>query len=451
MEEAIAAVATGGGRAAIGVIRLSGAGCIQALGRVFFPKNGAAFPDSPPRAMVYGRLFDRDGRLIDHALAFCCPAPHSYTGEDTAELHCHGSPTLLAMAMDALLAQGVRLAQPGEFTRRAFLNGKLDLTQAEGVADLIDAPSPSAVRAASRQLGGALSQLTNEVYQSLLELAAHFHATVDYPDEDLDPFGREDVEKALENAGQSLAQLLGSYRRGQMIARGIPCALVGRPNVGKSSLLNALLGYDRAIVTQIPGTTRDTLEELCQLGGVALRLTDTAGLRDTDDQVEQLGVERSRRALAECELALAVVDGSQPLTPEDQAVLTLAAQAPRALCLLNKADLPPAFSSEGLTLPALRVSARTGLGLERLEQEVIRLFPQGDEGEVFLSNPRQYAAAMAAQEALGRAREALSAGLPIDLPLLDVEAAMAALGELTGRSVREDVVDQIFSRFCLGK
>ena len=451
MEEAIAAVATGGVRAAIGIIRLSGAGCIPAAGKIFVPKSGVELAQTPPRTMVYGSLLGRAGQVIDQVLAVQTPAPHTYTGEDTVELHCHGSPAVLALAMESLLAQGVRLAQPGEFTRRAFLNGKLDLAQAEGVADLIDARTPVAVYAANRQLEGALSRRVEEIYQGLLDLAAHFHATVDYPDEDLAPFGRAEIDAALQAAQSGLDDLLASYDRGRLVNQGVPCVLVGRPNVGKSSLLNALLGYERAIVTEIPGTTRDTVEELCELGGVPLRLTDTAGLRDTDDQVEQLGVARSRAALESCALALAVLDGSQPLTPEDEQLLALAGRAPRVLCLVNKSDLPAGFAPDALPYPALRVSAKTGAGIQNLSDAVRDFFPQGGPDSVLLTNPRQFDAASAARAALGRAQAALDQGLPPDLPLLDVETALEALGQLTGRAVREDVVSRVFARFCLGK
>ena len=450
MGEAIAAVATGWERSAIGVIRLSGEGCIRAAARVFTPNSGAVFGAGEPGRLTLGALRDASGRVLDHALAVFFRAPHSYTGEDAAELHCHGSPTVLALALEALFAQGARQAGPGEFTRRAFLNGKLDLLEAEGVADLIDAPSPAAARQAAAQLGGALSRRVGEVYDGLLDLMAHFHASLDYPDEDLAPFTPETVTAALDTAGERLKALLASYDRGKYLRDGVPTAIVGRPNVGKSTLLNALVGYDRAIVADLPGTTRDTVEEVCALGGVTLRLTDTAGLRATDDPVERLGVERSRRAMEGAELVLVLRDLGVPLDEEDAALAAQAGAEGRQVLLLDtKADLYERPPRPG----AIAVSAKTGQGLDHLAAEVARRFPQGDGGggEGMLTNLRQAEAARRALEAVERARAAHLAGVTPDFLLTDVEEALAALGELTGQNLREDMVERIFSRFCVGK
>ena len=297
MSDVIAAIATAPVPSAIGILRLSGPGCAEVLDQVFTPFHGVPMSVRPDRQLVYGILHDREGRAIDQCLATLSRGPHSYTGEDTAELQCHGSPTALALGLDALFAAGARQAQAGEFTRRAFLSGRLDLTQVEAVADLIHAGSAGAVYQAAGQLGGALSQVIGQVYDRLTDLMAHFHAVLDYPDEDIDPFEAAEISTALTDAAGQLNRLAATYRRGRAITEGIPCAIVGRPNAGKSTLFNALLGYERAIVTPIPGTTRDTVEERVTLGGTLLRLIDTAGLRDSDDAVEQLGVERSRAAL----------------------------------------------------------------------------------------------------------------------------------------------------------
>jgi len=453
--ELIAAVATGAARCAIGVIRLSGSGAARCAGAVFRASDGRALAEHPPRTLVYGALSDRDGREIDRVLATWSPAPHSYTGEETAELQCHGSPAVLQLALDSLFAHGARQAGRGEFTRRAFLNGKLDLAQAEAVMDLIDAETPGAVRQAAGQLSGALSRRVEKVYAALVDVMAHFHAVLDYPDEDIDPFTAHTIREALEGADGALEALLATYRRGSMLTRGVPCAIVGPPNAGKSTLLNALVGYERAIVTDIPGTTRDTVEERCVLGDVLLRLIDTAGLRETRDTVERIGVARSRAAMAEAGLILVVLDRSRPVAVEDLALVEEAMALAPTILVWNKADLPPAGTPavRGELLPVVELSARTGAGLERLGEQVARSLPApagGTEGEL-LTNARQAEAAGRALEALRRAAAALAAGVTPDAVLTDVEEALSALGELTGRTVREDVTARIFQRFCVGK
>ena len=456
MSQTIAAIATPPLPSAIGILRLSGDGAIEAAAAVFRPASGKSLAEYESRRLVYGTLLGPDGAPIDQALATISRAPRSYTGEDTAEFQCHGSPAVLQLGLEALFAQGVRQAGPGEFTRRAFLNGKLDLTQAEAVADLIDAETPAAVRQAAGQLSGALGRRVGAIYDGLVDLMAHFHAVLDYPDEDIDPFRADTIRAGLEEARAGLSALLATYERGRYIAGGVPCVLVGRPNAGKSSLLNALVGYDRAIVTDVPGTTRDTVEARCKLGGVVLKLIDTAGLRDTEDAVERIGVARSRAALEEARLALLVVDGSEPLTAEDLAAMDEAEKAPRVLCLVNKSDRPLAADVEALRrrFPNLRVvSAATGAGLEELEGDIAALFPTGGAeaaGEL-LTNARQAEAARRALAGVERAGESLAAGITPDALLTDVEEALSALGELTGASVREDVTARIFQRFCVGK
>lgn len=455
MSDTIAAIATPLIPSAIGIIRLSGPESITVLDRVFTPAHGAPMSERPDRTLVYGALHDEEGRVIDHCLATLSRAPHSYTGEHTAELQCHGSPTALTMGLEALFAAGARQARAGEFTRRAFLSGKLDLTRTEAVADLIHAETPAAVHQAAGQLGGALERAIGSIYDSLTDLMAHFHAVLDYPDEDIEPFEAAEISSALTAAGRELDALSATYQRGRALVEGIPCAIIGRPNAGKSTLFNALLGYDRAIVTPIAGTTRDTVEERLNLGGILLRLIDTAGLRDTEDQVERLGVERSRSALKQAELVLAVVDSRQALSAEDEEILNLALTAPHCIIIDNKADLP----GESHTLPVptdtpvVRLSALTGDGLDELELAIEKLFPNdtGLRPGSLLTNARQAEAASRAGQCVNRAAEALSAGLSPDAVLSDVEEALDALGELTGRLVREDITARIFERFCVGK
>lgn len=456
MTDLIAAIATGAAPTGVGMIRLSGFGAIEAVSALFTPQQGAPLGERPDRQLVYGTVADCEGRLLDRALAFVSRAPHSYTGEETAELQCHGSPMLLSLLLEALFSLGARQALPGEFTKRAFLNGKLDLMQAEAVIDLIDAETPSAARQAASQLEGALSRRVSDIYDGLVNLMAHFYAVLDYPDEDIDLFRQETISHALSLARAQTDALLQTYTRGRQITKGIPCVILGKPNVGKSSLLNALSGYARAIVTDLPGTTRDTIEARVTVGGVLLRLIDTAGLRETEDLVEQLGVLRSRAAVEEAELCLLMLDSSLPLSEEDYAAIELAKSVPHCILLLNKSDKPAAVQSELLKQEfphMISLSAKSGEGLSALEETVQALFPFGAQpsSTPLLTNARQQGAARRAQEALLRAEEGLLSALPPDLLLLDVEEALFALGELSGRSLREDITARIFERFCVGK
>ncbi|HIW92954.1 MAG TPA: tRNA uridine-5-carboxymethylaminomethyl(34) synthesis GTPase MnmE [Candidatus Flavonifractor merdipullorum] len=455
--DTIAAIATGSVRCAVGIVRLSGLGAIPAAEHLFRAANGKPLREAADRQLVYGTLLDGEGRPVDQILATISRGPHSYTGEDTAELQCHGSPAVLGLALEGLYAQGVRPAGPGEFTRRAFLNGRLDLLQAEAVADLIDAGSAQAARCAGGQLSGALSRRVAAVYDALVDVSAHFHAVLDYPDEDLDPFTQQELSHALSAGAADLSALLDTYRRGKFLVGGIPCAIVGRPNAGKSSLLNALLGYERAIVTDIPGTTRDTVEETCTVGGRLLRLIDTAGIRETADEVERIGVERSRKALEHAALALVLWDGACLPTREDRELLDLALeQAENVILLRTKTDLTPCAlwpEGERLSCPVVEVSSKTGGGLKALEEAVASCFPadRAEETGEMLTNARQAEAAGRALSALRTAADSLAMGMTPDAVLVDVEGAMAALGELTGRTVREDVTNRIFARFCVGK
>ena len=455
MNDTIAAIATPLTPSAIGILRLSGPGAVEAVDAVFTPFHGGPMSTRSDRSLVYGALHDREGAVIDHCLCTVSRAPHSYTGEDTAELQCHGSPAALALGLEALFAAGARQAQPGEFTRRAFLNGKLDLTRTEAVADLIHAETPAAVRQAAGQLGGALADVVDGIYDGLTNLCAHFHAVLDYPDEDIEPFEIEELSQALGGAAAALDKLAATYRRGRLLNEGVPCAIVGRPNAGKSTLFNALLGYERAIVTDIPGTTRDTVEERVNFGGVLLRLIDTAGLRETGDEVERLGVERSRAALERAELIFVVLDMSRPATEEDAALVREAVSMANTVIIENKTDLPCAleWTDELDIAAATPVSAKTGAGLADLEELVASFFPQdtGMQAGAMLTNARQAEAANRARSAVERGAEALQMGLSPDAVVADVEQAMSALGELTGRTVSEDVTARIFERFCVGK
>ena len=456
----IAAISTGTAATAIGIVRVSGEGCFALCDTVFRALNGRPFSAQEPRKMIYGDMLDTQGRCIDRGLAVRFPGPHSYTGEDSAEFHCHGSPVVLRELLAALFAAGARQAKAGEFTQRAFLNGQLDLTQAEAVIDLIDAETAAAARNAAAQLDGGLRRRLEPIQEALLDISSRFYAVVDYPDEDIEDVHPQQVKEALETSRAALEQLLASCQRGRVLKSGVRTAIVGRPNAGKSSLLNALVGYDRAIVTDIPGTTRDTVEESVLCGGTLLRLIDTAGIRDTEDAVEKIGVARSRAAMENADLVLALVDSSVPPTQEDAAILEMAAAHPVWILIGSKSDLPSApvpflQFAEGQHSPAaaISLSSLTGEGLGQLEAAVAALFPAGDprESGSLLTDQRQEEAARRAKDAIQRADEALAAGMTPDVILTDVEDALDALGELTGRTAKEEIVSRIFSRFCVGK
>ena len=455
MSDTIAAIATAPGPSAIGVVRLSGPDTCAVLDRVFRPKNGRPMSRQEPRRLVLGDVLDRDGQVIDSALAVLFPGPGSYTGQDCGELQCHGSPVVLDAALAAMLAAGARQAKGGEFTRRAFLNGRMDLLQAEAVADLIDAETAQAAHNAVGQLEGVLSRTVAEIYDGLMAIVSRFYAVVDYPDEDIGDLQREDMLDTLRRAENRLEELLATFSRGKLLKLGVPTVILGRPNVGKSSLLNALLGYDRAIVTDVAGTTRDTVEEKVRVGHVLLRLCDTAGLRDTGDAVERLGVQRTRDAARQAALALLVLDGSRPLTAEDEDAIATAAAVPRQLVIVNKTDLPAGVEPAALVQRFGQVyplSAATGEGVDALCRAVEALYPAGKQAQgELLTNARQADAVARSLEAVRSARRALEDGMTPDVVLTDAEAALEALGELNGKRIREDLVQTIFSRFCVGK
>ena len=455
MSDTIAAIATPVQPGAIGILRLSGAGTCAALDAVFRAKNGKKAGAQRSRTMVLGELLDETGQVIDNVLCVVFPAPHSYTGEDYAELHCHGSPIVLDAGLRALFAAGCRQAAGGEFTKRAFLNGQLDLIQAESVVDLIDAETAQQAHNAVCQLDGALSRTVGRIYDELMDMAARFYAVVDYPDEDIEDLQRQEMLDTLRRAQGELESLVAGFSRGRLMKLGVPTVLLGKPNAGKSSLLNALLGYDRAIVTDVAGTTRDTVEEKAEVGGVLLRLIDTAGIRQGGDAVEALGVERSRAAAKNASLAVLVLDGSCPLTQEDEDAIALAQTVPHLIVAVNKSDLPRAVDIGGLADRfdnVASVSAATGEGLDVLTDAIAAQFPAGSTASgALLTNARQADAANRALSAVAEARSALRIGMTADVVLTDCESALAALGELNGKQVRDDLIDTIFSRFCVGK
>ena len=456
MSDTIAAIATGGSISAIGIIRVSGSGAIAASDGVFRADSGISLENAENRRMYYGALNGADGGLIDICLCTVSRGPGSYTGEDTVEFHCHGSPVVLSEALRSLFSRGVRQASAGEFTKRAFLNGRMDLTQAEAVIDLIESETAAAAQNAAWQLRGAIVNRLEPVYDALLDVVSHFHAFVDYPDEDIEDFKIHAYLPVLFDVEKELKRMLSTHKRGRILRDGLPTAIIGRPNTGKSSLFNALLGYDRAIVNDTPGTTRDTIDEKILIGGVTLRLIDTAGFRETDNAVEKLGVERARDAMRGAGLAILVLDGSEPLRNEDYEALNSIPQDMPKLAAINKSDLPdvldPAMLAD-LGLVYCRVSALTGSGLDILEAEIIKMFPELDatpSGEI-ITNSRQAEALLRAIDSINLSIAAINASVTPDAILTDIEAALTAIGEVIGKVMPEDVVSRIFERFCVGK
>ncbi len=455
-EETIAAIATGAGEGGIGIVRISGADALQVAERIFRPRRGRPLGCRRSHTVTYGWVVTPGGDRIDEALALVMRGPHSYTGEDVVELQCHGGQLAVRRVLEQALQAGARLAEPGEFTRRAFLNGRLDLSQAEAVVDLIRAKTDRAMAAAVAHLGGSLRQAVGRIRERLMEMMAHLEADIDFPELELEVQTREEVAAGCGWCLGEVERLLGGARTGRILREGLRAVLAGRPNVGKSSLLNRLVRENRAIVTPIPGTTRDVIAEWVELGGVPVQLFDTAGLRPTDDPVERIGVARTHEALAQAHLVLVVVDAAAGLGPEDREWISQLPQGAARVGVANKIDLNPAFELSALRealggAPVVGVSAETGEGLDALEAEVARVAGAFDASEELLVNARQAEAIRRARNHLRDAQATLESGLGDELVAIDLRAAWMALGEVTGETAGEELLDQIFSRFCIGK
>ena len=457
LADTIAAIATPLGEGGLAVIRMSGAKAFAIAERCFVPAGKASQkPSAAPTHTIHFGHVRRDGKVLDEVLLAVMRAPRTFTREDVVEITCHGGVLPAKLVLDAVLAGGARLAEPGEFTRRAFLNGRIDLTQAEAVADLIHSRTELALQAANEQLAGKLSQRINELRDQMVKTLAHIEAHIDFPDEDIAPDTRDQLLARLEGGVALMDELLRTANEGQILRRGIRAAIIGRPNAGKSSLLNQLLGRDRAIVSAIPGTTRDTIEETANIRGLPVVFIDTAGLREARDEIEVEGIRRSRQSLQKAEFILHVLDAAEPLTPADEKFLVEFAGKKRIL-VRNKIDLPRRLEfppeRRGVT-SVVDVCCLTGQGIEALKEAIKELVWEGEIKAEMLEvmiNSRHQDALNRARAATLRTVEALRAEQTLELVAMDLRIAVNAVGEIVGKTTTEDLLDMIFSQFCIGK
>lgn len=451
---AIAAISTPLGTGGVGIIRISGKNATEIVDKIFISVNGKKLDSSKGYRAYFGKIYDGN-TAVDEVICLVFRAPHSYTGEDVVEINCHGGVFLLKKILRLVLSNGAIAASPGEFTKRAFLNGKLDLSEAESVMTLISAQGEQGANAAFNQLEGKLSRKIEGINSSLLSLAAHIAAWVDYPDDEIENLGEDEVHSVIFNAKSEITSLLKSFDSGMAITNGVEAAIVGKPNVGKSTLMNLLTGYDRSIVTEIEGTTRDVVEETVNLNGCILRISDTAGMRETGDVVEKLGVERSRKKLERAAIVFAVFDVSKPLSEEDMKLIENCKNK-NVIPILNKTDLDSCLDEDyikkSLGSP-LFISAKIGNGYNELCDRVAELMgtKNFDTTSAMLVNERQRLCCEKANEALKDALEASEAGLTPDAIGVCIDDAIAALLELTGQKASEAVVDEVFKQFCVGK
>ena len=457
-EDTISAVTTAPGNAAIGIVRISGSEALQIGEKMFFAASGKKLEEYLPHTMVYGYVRDENGAKVDEVLTVYMKGPRSYTAEDVVEIQCHGGMQSIRQIVALTYFYGARPAEPGEFTKRAFLNGRIDLVQAESVMDIINSKSATALKIAVQQQEGFLSKKLKDVRKKLRDVIVHLEAVIDYPEEDIEDVTYREVEEAIADAEREVAVLLEGAHTGKILKEGLRTAIIGRPNVGKSSLLNILLKEDRALVSEYEGTTRDVIEEQLIIGGVPILLADTAGIHNTQDFVEKLGVERSRAFLEKAELIMVVLDGTQPLTADDETILS-AVKDKNIVFAVNKTDLAESVITKTLwkRFPAeniIEVSAKTGEGIEKLEkwmkEYVYGSNRQSDE-EIYIQNERQINLLRLAAESLKDALDAAENRLPYDCLTIDVDRALTLMGEITGETVRDEIINEIFARFCVGK
>lgn len=458
--DTVAAVSTPPGKGGVALVRISGLDALAVGDKIFRRKNGTVLSATESSKMVYGEIIDpRNDSSVDDGMAVVFRAPHSFTGEDTVELYCHGGVLVTRAVLSTALIAGARMAEAGEFTRRAFLSGKIGLSEAEALGALLDAGSEAQMKLARGGMRGHLARKTRGIYEGLRKVMSGIYAAIDFPDEDLNEYSREQICDAVSAAISDTERLISTYGTGRAVAEGISTVICGKANAGKSSVYNRILGYDAAIVTDVRGTTRDILRERATLGSATLMLCDTAGLRETDDKVENIGIERAIEALGDAELALAVFDASAPLDSDDLSLIDrLKGSDKTCVALLNKKDLGQCEDTVRKIKEdfcnCVSVCAETGEGFDALANTVNGLFIDGSldiSNDAVVTGARQYAALCMARDALSEALDALHSDVSLDLCCVGMEAAMSAIGEVDGREIGEEIVAEIFSRFCVGK
>lgn len=461
LSDTIAAIATPPGIGGVGIIRVSGSETFSIVNRLFSSQGTLDLRKRPNKTIQYGYIIDPDTpdrHIIDEVLLLLMKGPHSYTAEDVIEIQCHGGMVSVRSILQLLLVNGVRLAEPGEFTKRAFLNGRIDLTQAEAIIDIIDAKTEDSLSLAVQQLDGTVSTYIHEVREQLMAMIARLEVTIDYPEEDIEEVTLEEVRDGLLPIMNDMDDLLATAQTGRLIRDGIMAVIVGRPNAGKSSLLNALLRENRAIVTDIPGTTRDSIEEYMNVEGIPLRLIDTAGLRHTEDTIEAMGVQKAKDYMQQADMILCVIDGSTPLTTEEIDILQ-SVSGKQTIVLINKSDVAQVVTAHDInqigTYTAIEtISAKAGDGTRILNHWVKELVYGGQVAhhqQAVLSNVRHISLMESAKSQLLEAMASIDSAMPVDLVVTDIRGAWEALGDITGDTIRESLVDELFSRFCLGK
>lgn len=456
MEDTIAAVATAPGEGGIGIIRISGEKSKEILDKVFVP---AAASEIANRRMTYGHIKDSEtGRIIDEVLCVYMQAPKTYTAEDVVEINCHGGMVPLRKTLQLVLENGARMAEPGEFTKRAFLNGRLDLTQAEAVIDVIKAKTDKTFDVAMDQLEGVFSAKIKEIRKKIVDILVNVTVNIDYPDEDIEEITYEKLEQDLCSVQADVAKLLASAQTGKIIQEGLAVSIIGKPNVGKSSLMNSLLGEGRAIVTEIPGTTRDTIEEHLSVRGIPVRLTDTAGIRRTDDIIEQMGIEKSKESFNQADLVIFILDSSRELSEEDREIINLINPG-KTIVILNKADLESVFTKKDIEemipeVSVIETSMTTGEGISLIEDKIVSMVYGGSvsqQNSVMVTNVRHRDILQKSEKSLTDAVSMTRMKEALEFIEIDISSAYEALGEIIGETVKDDIINEVFARFCLGK